>query len=322
MRNGLQLLEAGVRPGIAALKRVADVKQVTSGTVGFRLAPRLNAAGRLEDAALGVKLLLGEDPQNIDLLAELLDGFNRERQKIEQKTLVEAISLVEESNRSQRYSIVLASDHWHSGVIGIVASRLVERYHRPTVLIALENGQGKGSARSIGNFNLYQALQESAESLAGFGGHAMAAGLSIKEENLEDFIVDFEQVAADRLRAEELLPVLSHDGEVAISNFTLPLLKELETLNPYGSGNPQPTFISRNCQVYSPRILADKHLKFDVEQQGSRVGCIAFGQAEYFDQLDGKIDLLYRPGINQWRGKESIQLQVVDLCASKSGNND
>ncbi|MCF6264941.1 MAG: single-stranded-DNA-specific exonuclease RecJ [Desulfuromusa sp.] len=322
VRNGLQLLDTGVRPGIAALKWVAEVKQVSSGTVGFRLAPRLNAAGRLEDAALGVKLLLSEDLQEANPLAELLDGFNRERQKIEQKTLVEAISLVEEPNRPQRYSIVLASKNWHSGVIGIVASRLVERYHRPTVLIALEDGQGKGSARSITNFNLYQALRESAESLAGFGGHAMAAGLAIKEENLEDFIADFEQVAADRLRSEELLPVLSHDGEVTISNFTLPLLRELETLNPFGAGNPQPTFISRDCQIYLPRILADKHLKFDVEQQGSRVGCIAFGQAKKIDQLDGKVDLLYRPGINQWRGKESIQLQVMDMCASKTKNDD
>ncbi|MFK5925848.1 MAG: single-stranded-DNA-specific exonuclease RecJ [Desulfuromusa sp.] len=316
VRSGLQLLEMGKRPGIAALKRVADVKQVSSGVVSFRLAPRLNAAGRLEDAALGVKLLLGEDPQDIDPLAELLDGFNRERQKIEQQTLLEALALVEEQNQPDRYSIVLSSCHWHSGVIGIVASRLVERYHRPTVMIALESGQGKGSARSIGGFHLYQALKQSAGPLAGFGGHAMAAGLSIAEENLNDFTIAFEQAARAQLSVEDLLPVSYHDGEVVLSIFTLPLLKELETLNPYGAGNPQPAFVSRNCRVYSPRILADKHLKFDLEQNGCRVGCIAFGQAGSFDQLDGKIDLLYRPGINQWRGKESIQLQIVDFRTS------
>ncbi len=316
VRSGLELLEMGKRPGVAALKRVADVKKVSSGVVGFRLAPRLNAAGRLEDAALGVKLLLGEDPQDINPLAELLDGFNRERQKIEQQTLVEAVALVEEQNRPERYSIVLARENWHSGVIGIVASRLVERYHRPTVLIALEGGQGKGSARSISGFHLYQALKESAEALTGFGGHAMAAGLSIAENNLELFMTVFEQAVASRLTAEDLVPVSYHDGEVSLSSFTLPLLKELETLNPYGAGNPQPAFVSRNCRVYSPRILADKHLKFDLEQDGCRVGCIAFGQAEHFDQLDGEIDLLYRPGINQWRGKESVQLQVVDIRTS------
>lgn len=321
VRSGLQLLETGARPGIAALKRVADVKQISSGVVGFRLAPRLNAAGRLEDAALGVKLLLGESPQDIDPLADLLDGFNRERQKIEQKTLAEAIALLEEQNQSECYSIVLASENWHSGVIGIVASRLVERYHRPTVMIALEDGQGKGSARSISGFNLYHGLQESSEPLAGFGGHAMAAGLSIIEENLADFTIVFEQAARAQLSAEDLLPVSYHDGEVALSIFNLPLLKELETLNPYGAGNPQPAFVSRHCQIYSPRILGEKHLKFDVEQDGFRVGCIAFGMADRFDQLDERIDLLYRPGINQWRGKESIQLQVVDICTSDCADN-
>ena len=304
VRSGLQLLESSKRPGIAALKQVADVKQVSSGVVGFRLAPRLNAAGRLEDAALGVKLLLGEDPQDIEPLAEMLDGFNRDRQKIEQQTLREAIALVEEQNQPDRYSIVLSSRDWHPGVIGIVASRLVERYHRPTVLIALDEGMGKGSARSISGFHLYQALKESSEPLAGYGGHAMAAGLSISEENLNDFAKAFEQAARSQLSAEDLLPVLSHDGEVELSMFSLPLLRELETLNPYGAGNPQPAFVSRNCRVYSPRILADKHLKFDVEQNGFRIGCIAFGQAEHFDQLNGEIDLLYRPGINQWRGNE------------------
>jgi len=311
----------GKRPGIAALKRVADVKQVSSGVVGFRLAPRLNAAGRLEDAALGVKLLLGDDPQDIEPLAEMLDGFNRDRQKIEQQTLLEAIALVEEQNQPDRYSIVLSSRDWHSGVIGIVASRLVERYHRPTVLVALADGQGKGSARSISGFHLYQALKESSGPLAGFGGHAMAAGLSIVEESLDDFIAAFEQAARAQLTVEDLLPGLSHDGEVALYIFTLPLLKELETLNPYGAGNPQPVFVSRNCRAYSPRILADKHLKFDLEQNGFRIGCIAFGQAEGFDQLGGEIDLLYRPGINLWRGKESIQLQVVDFRASDCCND-
>ncbi|MEE4252433.1 MAG: single-stranded-DNA-specific exonuclease RecJ [Desulfuromusa sp.] len=316
VRSGLQLLENGKRPGIAALKRVADVKQVSSGVVGFRLAPRLNAAGRLEDAALGVKLLLGEDLQDIEPLAEMLDGFNRDRQKIEQQTLLEAIALVEEQNQPDRYSIVLSSRDWHSGVIGIVASRLVERYHRPTVLIALDDGMGKGSARSISGLHLYQALKESSGPLAGFGGHAMAAGLSIVEENLNDFAKAFELAARSQLSAEDLLPVLSHDGEVKLSMFNLSLLRELENLNPYGAGNPQPVFVSRNCRTYSPRILADKHLKFDVEQDGFRVGCIAFGQAEHFDALNGEIDLLYRPGINQWRGNESMQLQIVDFRAS------
>ncbi|MCK5913459.1 MAG: single-stranded-DNA-specific exonuclease RecJ, partial [Desulfuromusa sp.] len=135
-------------------------------------------------------------------------------------------------------------------------------------------------------------------------------------------ISTFEQETANCLTAEDLVPVSYHDGEVLLSRFTLPLLRELETLNPYGAGNPQPVFVSRNCRIYSTRILADKHLKFDVEQNGSRVGCIAFGQAEYFDQLNGEVDLLYRPGINQWRGQESVQLQILDFRKSDSRNHD
>ncbi len=313
VQSGLRLLDVGQRPGISALKKVADVRNVTSGTVGFRLAPRLNAAGRLEDAALGVKLLLGETLDDVESLAGLLDGFNRERQKIEQQTLAEAISMVENDGQSDRRTIVLASENWHSGVIGIVASRLVERYHRPTVLIALENGQGKGSARSISGFHLFQALKESHHSLSGFGGHAMAAGLSIAEEKLDIFISDFESVAEKMLTGEDLVPVSSYDCEVPLATLTRSLLKELELLNPCGAGNPQPVFVARNCRVISPRVLSEKHLKFEVEQDDCRIGCIAFGFAERFDQLGETVDLMFRPGINEWRGKETLQLQIVDF---------
>jgi single-stranded-DNA-specific exonuclease len=313
VRAGLQLLEQGSRPGIAALKKVADVKQVSCGVVGFRLAPRLNAAGRLEDAALGVKLLLGDDLQELDALAELLDGFNRDRQLIEQQTLEQAIKVLEEQGAAERFSIVLADEGWHSGVIGIVASRLVERYHRPTVLIALENGLGKGSARSISNFHLYRALQDCAEPLEGYGGHAMAAGLSIRVDNLDRFKEQFEATACTELSPENLIPKIGHDGETRLAELTMAQVTELESLNPCGAGNPQPAFVSRDCQVYSPRLLGDKHLKFDVEQAGCRVSCIAFGMAERFEQLSGAVDLLYRPSINNWRGNRTLQLQIVDF---------
>ncbi len=316
VRSGLQVLNAGKRAGIEALKNVADVKEVTSGSVGFRIAPCLNAAGRLEDAALGVKLLLDNDAVTTQELAKQLDGFNRERQQIEQQTLTEAIAMVEDL-QDDRFTIVLASENWHSGVIGIVASRLVERYHRPTVMISIEDGQGKGSARSISGFNLYQALKESSTSLAGFGGHAMAAGLSIDVANLDSFIELFEKNATMQLSDADLVPTLAHDGEVLLSKFTLPLLRQFETLNPYGAGNPQPVFISRNCQPYATRILGEKHLKYDLEQDGVKIGCIAFGQAERYAELSGNIDVLYRPGINSWRGNDSVQLQVIDFRSSE-----
>lgn len=313
VRAGLQLMEQGTRPGIAALKKVADVKQVSCGVVGFRLAPRLNAAGRLEDAALGVKLLLGDDRQELQELAELLDGFNSDRQQIEQQTLEQAVAILDEQEDSDRYSIVLADQRWHSGVIGIVASRLVERYHRPTVMIALADGVGKGSCRSISSFHLFQALQQCAAPLTGFGGHAMAAGLSLAEENLTAFIAGFEQVARQSLSESDLIPKISHDGECRLADLSMSQVAELETLNPFGAGNPQPAFYSKHCRVLSARILGGKHLKFDVEQNGCQIACIAFGMAERYDQLSGGIDLLFRPGINSWRNQKSVQLQVVDF---------
>lgn len=317
VRTGLDLLERGSRPGIAALKKVADVKKVTSGTVGFRLAPRLNAAGRLEDATLGVQLLLSSTGDETAALAGMLDEFNRERQKIEQQTLEQAVAMLENED-DERFTIVLASEDWHSGVIGIVASRLVERYNRPTVLIALESGKpGKGSARSISGFHLFNAFNACAPHFCGFGGHAMAAGLSIDADNIAAFRDQFEQEARKQLQQDDLIPVSPHDGEINLDQLSFPLLNKMDQLNPFGMGNPQPTFVSRSCRVYNPRVLAGKHLKFEVEQSGKRVDCIAFGQAEQFERLNGFIDILYRPGINEWRGNKSLQLQVVDFVEAE-----
>jgi single-stranded-DNA-specific exonuclease len=318
VKTGLLLLEQGGRPGIAALKEVADVKAVTSGSVGFRLAPRLNAAGRLEDASLGVQLLLNDSEQDKSALAAMLDGFNQERQQIEQQTLEEAIELLESNYADEARSIVLASENWHPGVIGIVASRLVERYHRPTVMIALEEGtQGKGSARSVANFHLYDAFKACEEYFVGFGGHAMAAGLSIEVDRISAFRQRFEELAQQGLSQEDLIPLSRHDGVIALEQLSIALLREMEQLGPYGMGNPQPAFVSCACEVYAVRVLKGKHLKFSVEQKGVRCDCIAFGQAENYDRCNGMIDLLYRPSINEWRGNESVQLQIVDFVASE-----
>ncbi len=319
VRTGLQLLEQSQRPGMVALKKVAQVTQVSSGIVGYRLAPRLNAAGRLEDASLGVRLLLGGDDEELLPLAEYLDTCNNERRQLEDRTLAQAVAMVEADLPAEQYSIVLASEDWHSGVIGIVASRLVERYHRPTILIALENGQGKGSARSIGACHLFASLNQCADFLSGYGGHAMAAGLSIAEELLPDFVLRFEEVVRQVLTTDDLLPHMKHDGEIALAEIDLPLLQEFELLNPYGAGNPQPVFMSRNCEICQLRVLADKHLKFRVEQQGYGIDAIAFAMADRYDEFCGPADLLFKPQINEWRGVQTVQLQVIDVKKSQNG---
>ncbi|NCP03365.1 MAG: single-stranded-DNA-specific exonuclease RecJ [Deltaproteobacteria bacterium] len=315
VRYGLQLLDQSQRPGIVALKKVAAVSKVSCGTVGFRLAPRLNAAGRLEDAALGVQLLLGEGDGSLHELASHLDCCNRERQQIEEQTLNQAIAAVE-SGQGGDFSLVLASEGWHAGVIGIVASRLVERYHRPTVMIALEDGVGKGSARSIRGFHLFEALQQAAANLKSFGGHAAAAGLSLPAENLDGFRRDFEQVAAASLSPEDLLPLLEHDGEVTLDELSLPVVRQLAELAPFGIGNPQPAFVARRLEILRPQIVGQKHLRFSVRAAGTTHACIAFGMAERIAQLSGSVDLLFRPDINSFRGQDSVQLQVVDFRAT------
>ncbi len=312
VRFGLQLLESGRRPGIRALKQVAEVKKVSCGSVGFRLAPRLNAAGRLEDAALGVQLLLDQGGRSVAELASHLDRCNRERQQIEAQTLEQAIAAVEEGAGGD-FSLVLAAEDWHPGVIGIVASRLVERYYRPTVLIALADGAGKGSARSIHGFHLFSALGRAADTLSSYGGHAAAAGLSLPAEQVADFRRDFEQVAAAELTAEDLIPRLEHDGEVALTDLTKSAVEQLAELAPFGIGNPQPSFVCRNLEVLFPQVVGEKHLRFSVAVQGKRVGCIAFGMAERFDQLQGHVDLLFKPEINSFRGNDAVQLQVIDF---------
>ncbi len=312
VRFGLNLLDAGQRPGVAALKRVADVSQVSCGSVGFRLAPRLNAAGRLEDAALGVQLLLDEGGRSVEELAAHLDRCNRERQQLEEETLHRAIELVREQGGSP-FSLVLAQEGWHPGVIGIVASRLVERFYRPTVMIAVEGGSGKGSARSIHGFHLFEALGSAAGHLNTFGGHAAAAGLALDASAIDSFRADFEQVARRNLQQQDLLPRIEHDGEVRLSELDQVVVEQLTELAPFGIGNPQPVFVSRGLVVDRPQVVGEKHLRFSVLDGMVRLGCIAFGMAERFAALEGPIDLLYRPEINRFRGRESVQLQVVDF---------
>ncbi len=318
VKTGLRLLEKGDRPGVAALKKVAGVSAVNSGTVGFQLAPRLNAAGRLEDAALGVKLLLGDENINPQAVAHQLDQFNQERQSLEQQVLADAITRVEDGPQERR-SIVLAGTDWHSGVIGIVASRLVERYHRPTFLIAVENGVGKGSGRSIKGFDLYQALKDCGDLLDGYGGHTMAAGLTISESQLENFSQRFEQVAGARLTDELCTPAIEHDGECRLDLWSVAAVQELQALEPFGVGNPQPLFLSRRCTVKNCSLVAEKHLKFHVEQQGILMSAIAFGCSERFADCSGEVDILYRPQLNVWRGHTKVQIQVVDFCRAGGG---
>jgi len=311
-RAGLKVMNTASRPGLQALKEVAAVGEIGCGSVAFRLAPRLNAAGRLEDAALGVELLLSSSLDRSQALARLLDDFNRERQTIEQETFDQAISRLEQGRGEVGRSIVLADARWHPGVIGIVASRLVERFHRPTVLVALENGQGKGSARSISGFHLYHALSSCRQHLLGFGGHAFAAGLTIDEEAVDAFASAFEDQALAKLTDEDLRPRLQYDGEVLIEELCESAVRQLAELAPFGAGNPEPSFVVRGARAQQVQTVGGKHLRFTLRQGGYTLPCIAFSMAERQQELAGDLDLLLSPQLNEWRGKVSVQLRIRD----------
>jgi single-stranded-DNA-specific exonuclease len=314
VKHGLRELTHSRRPGLQALKAVAGVNgEVGCGVVGFRLAPRLNAAGRLEHAALGVELLLCCDRKRADAMAAELDASNAERQSVEREMLHDALEMVRETpTLRNRKSIVLASEAWHPGVIGIVASRLVDLFHRPTILIAMQDGNGKGSGRSIANFHLHDALLACAEQLVKFGGHKHAAGLSIAEETLEAFVERFDEVAAGLLTAEDLTPLLLIDGELEPAEITGELVETVEALKPFGMGNPEPVFLLRNAEVVDCRTLKETHLKMRLSASGRTFEAIGFAMAGRAAKGD-LLDVVFSPAINVWNGKTSLQLTIKDL---------
>lgn len=316
-RTGLQLIEQGVRPGLRALKEVAAVKQVTCGVVGYQLAPRLNAAGRLADGADGVRLLLAADEPEVREVARSLDRFNRERRDIERQTFEQALEMIEQGDVAGPCAITLARQGWHAGVIGIVASRLVERFHRPTVLIALDGDAGKASARSISGFHLFRELQGCAASLQAFGGHEMAAGLSLERSRVEEFAAAFEARAA-AMPPELLMPCLRYDGEASLDEIDLDAVRDIDTMAPFGMGNPEPLLAIREVRAHRLEVLGGKHLRFLAVQGGYSHPAIAFNMAERIEECRASIDLLAVPQVNRWRERESVQLKVKDVRAAQA----
>jgi single-stranded-DNA-specific exonuclease len=318
VKYGLRELTAGSRVGVQALKEVAGVTgEIGCGTVGFRLAPRLNAAGRLEDAALGVALLLESDLRRAALMAAELDASNAARQALEREILADALAMVrQQTDLAERKSIVLASDSWHPGVIGIVASRMVDLFHRPTVLIALQGGSGRGSGRSIPAFHLHDALKACTEHLVKFGGHKHAAGLSIEEETLAAFVARFEEVAGGLLTVDDLTPVLPVDADLAPGEITPALVEMLSLLEPFGMGNPEPLFVLRGAEVVVQRVVKAQHLKLRLTAEGCRFNAIGFGLAAKAVDSVKAIDAAFTLRWNEWQGGRELQLSVKDLRAA------
>jgi len=244
-----------------------------------------------------------------------LDAANRERQVIEKEILAEALAMAQSPEMAGRTSIVMASDSWHPGVIGIVASRVVEAFHRPVILIALQDGIGKGSGRSIPSLHLYDAIAACAEHLLKFGGHKQAAGLTVDEETLAAFIDRFDEYVAGQLAEDDLTPVLLIDAELTPEEITSGLVELTASLRPFGMGNPEPLFMLRGARVLQSRVLKEAHLKLRLEAGGRVFDAIGFGMAA--KTVDsGLVDIAFVPELNVWNGRESLQLRLKDIRSS------
>jgi single-stranded-DNA-specific exonuclease len=315
---GLRALAATQKPGLRALMRVAgvDAAAVDAGAVGFRLGPRINAAGRLCRPEAALELLLTEDKERAKALAGELEQLNRERQAVEGRILREALAVVDgwpEARRRQR-AYVLASEGWHEGVIGIVASRLVERFHRPVILIAGREDGWKGSGRSIPAFDLHGGLAACAEHLERFGGHRAAAGLEVEPDRIESFTAAFAEHAGASLSDEELRPLTVVDALVHGSELSLELCEELRRLSPFGLGNPNVTLLAAGCELTDLAAVGEgKHARFRVTHGGRVAGsAIAFGLGPGIDRLRriGHYDVAFRLEENRWNGTVAPQLVV------------
>lgn len=321
VHHGLKALEKTGKLGLVKLKEKSGIdKNIQTTQVAFRLAPRLNAAGRIATAESSIKLLLAEDETEAEQHAAILNRNNQERQKIEQDVLESALTQLElKFNFNSDKIIVLEDDNWSAGVIGIVAGRIANQYYRPCILISMENGIGKGSGRSIKNFHLLNGLEACREHLNKFGGHSHAAGLSIEKILIQSFREKINQYAETMLKPDDLIPKIEFDAEIGLQDISFNLIEELENLEPYGQNNQRPNLLSSNLELYGdPQIVGKDHLKFKIKSQGRVFEAIGFGMADYISLFDesSTVDIVHRPQINSWMNKQNIQLQIVDLKVS------
>ena len=322
-RYGLKMLADSRWVGLRALVEAAGLAQrpLRAAHVGFIIAPRLNAAGRIGDANDGLRLLLTEDPKEAAALARELETINARRQEMDQLILDEAIETVEKTLHATDAAIVLGSDTWHPGVIGIVASRLVERYGRPTFLVGWEPGGqlGRGSGRSISGFDLHGALQRVGSHLEKYGGHTMAAGFTIRRDRFEDFRVAFLAVAGELLTPEELAPSQRIDLELSLDKVSPDLERLMRHLEPCGAGNPAPVFGVRNARAVGARRVGTNHLRFTLDDGSAVLPAIGFRWADAVpeDWLTNPLDVAFRLERDDWQGRTSIQARIASLAPAK-----
>ncbi len=322
VHHGLHELTKGARPGVLALKRIAKLSgPVTAGDVGFKLGPRLNAAGRLDDASIGVRLLLTDDPAEAERLAHELDRANQERQELQARIAEEAILQATRMQPAGKRSVVVSSAGWHAGVVGIVASRLVERFHRPALVFAEDAGVAKGSGRSIEGFHLYDALARCQGHFTRFGGHKHAAGVTLPSGGVAAFADAFETEARASLSEEQLEPRLRIDARLPAAEASIALAGQLQRLAPFGAGNPEPVFLCEGLQTKEVRVLPDKrgagpgHLKLRVSSGANELDAIGFGLGASPPKPGEPVELAGQLAVDSYYGTDRLQLKIKGVRA-------
>jgi single-stranded-DNA-specific exonuclease len=319
VKDGMKIIDSGLRPGIKALKSVSGImgKGLRTGMLLFTVIPRINAAGRIAEAAPVVKLFLTDSEDEAFSIASWLKGLNTERQEIEEKVYQEAVQQLDK--KGIKPVIVLASEGWHRGVIGIVASRIMEAFYRPTFILSVEGKIARGSARSIPSFDICRALADCKEVLAGFGGHKQAAGLELETECISLFEECINRIAEKTLDEKDFISTLEIDALAELPDIGLDLIKEIEMLEPFGCGNPEPLIGSRGLDVLYPRVLKDAHLKMKLKQKNLSLDAIGFNMSALLEKMDisVKVDAVYTPSINEWEGQKNVQLYLKALRPSR-----
>jgi single-stranded-DNA-specific exonuclease len=322
MHEGLKILNANPRPGIKALIDLVKLNpgKINTSSIVFSLGPRINAAGRMGDACKAIELLISEEPDESMKCAHQLESINVKRKDIDNQTMTEAIQMIDDCfNLEENFALVLYKPDWHLGVIGIVASRLVDIYHRPAIMLTMVNGSVKGSARSVKGLNIYDAFSQCGDLVEQFGGHEFAAGVTLKEENVDALRARLNELTMLEMTRKDLDPELQVDGHLDLSQIDVRFWKLLTQFEPFGPLNVRPTFVSKDIKIVGrPSIVGKGHLKMRLSHNGSAVfDAIGFNMHQYLPSLinseDRQIEVAYAIEENYWNGKYSLQLRLKDI---------
>ena len=315
---GMMLVNQTRNIGLQAILKLSGYKNIDSTAISFGVAPRLNACGRMGHADEALKLFLSKNINDVNQIANTLNEYNRTRQEIEKTIYESALKQIQEQKLNENKTIVVSGENWHHGVIGIVSSKITEMFFKPSILLCLEDGEAKGSGRSIPGFDLHDALLKCQNSLERFGGHSMAVGLTLKEEKIPEFAEKLEEEAT-KAHIEEIIPIIKIDAKINLDEVNRQMVESIKMLEPFGEANKMPIFAFKNLKIDSIRALSEgKHLKLTLKDNNTIVSAIGFNMGEYAQEyrIGDKIDVVGNLEINSFNGVDSIQINLRDLMKS------